>query len=332
MLISRTPLRVSFAGGGTDLPSFYRSNGYGAVVSATIMRFMYIVIHPYFHDKIRIKYSKTEDVCSIEEIRHPIVRECLKKVDVENGIEIASFSDVPAGTGLGSSSAFTVGLLHALYAHRNISVSKHRLADEACQIEIDILGEPIGKQDQYASAFGGLNYFRFNDDESVEVRPIDVSDAQTSFLESTLSLYFVGGNRRAGAILGRIKRELDRGNDFKSLEVIREQADEVFQLFGQDDKPNIGAKLSEAWQLKKELTHGISSPQIEQLLAIAKEHGAMGGKLLGAGGHGFLLLQHEDTESLINRIGVRNIPFEFESSGTEILYNDSAAEFVDQLT
>src|SRR4030043_585108 len=172
MIITRTPFRVSFAGGGTDLKEFYSQNGYGAVVSAAINKYMYIVIHPYFHDKIRLKYSKTEDVKNIHEIEHPIIRECLKKVEIESGIEIASFADVPAGTGLGSSSSFTVGLLNALYAYKGKVVSKERLANEACDIEIERLGEPIGKQDQYASAYGNINYIRFSKDETVDVTPI----------------------------------------------------------------------------------------------------------------------------------------------------------------
>ena len=172
MIITRTPFRVSFAGGGSDLRDFYSRNGYGAVVSTAINRYMYIVIHPYFHDKIRVKYSRTEDVEDINQIQHPIVRECLKKVNVERGVEIASFADVPAGTGLGSSSAFTVGLLNALYAYKGKVVPKERLAREACEIEIDILGEPIGKQDQYAAAFGNINCIRFNQDETVDVSPI----------------------------------------------------------------------------------------------------------------------------------------------------------------
>lgn len=322
MLITRTPFRVSFAGGGTDLPYFYRSNGNGSVVSTTIKQYMYIVIHPYFQDKIRIKYSQTEDVSSIDDIQHPIVRECLKRVDIEKGIEITSFSDVPAGTGLGSSSAFTVGLLHALHIYRNVPTSKAQLAKEACEIEIDILGEPIGKQDQYAAAFGGLNYFRFNDDESVEVRPIELSEDQKRFLETTLSLHFVGGSRQASNILGRVKQALDQGDEFASLILIRQQADELLGFFKNHEKPNIGSTLSEGWRLKKRLTYGVSNTQIERILSIAEEKGMMGGKLLGAGGNGFLLLQHEDSKSLISTLGSRHIPFQFDNSGTEVLFND----------
>ena len=208
MIITRTPFRVSFSGGGSDLRDFYSKNGYGAVVSAAIDRYMYIVIHPYFHDKIRVKYSRTEDVEDINQIEHPIVRECLKKVNVERGIEIASFADVPAGTGLGSSSAFTVGLLNALYAYKGKVVPKERLSREACEIEIDILGEPIGKQDQYAAAFGNINYIRFNRDETVDVSPILLTESVKKSLEAHLYLYHVGGERRSGDILYEQKNNI----------------------------------------------------------------------------------------------------------------------------
>ena len=322
MIITRTPLRVSFAGGGTDLPSFYRAEGYGAVLSTTIKRFMYIVIHPYFHRKLRIKYSQTEDVSSIDEIQHPIVRECLRKLDIGKGVEIASFSDVPAGTGLGSSSAFTIGLLHALYCYKGISVSKERLAQDACEVEIEILGEPIGKQDQYASAYGGLNYFRFNDDESVEVQPLDLSDNQADFLESTLSLNFVGGQRSAGEILGRIRAGLDSQSQREHLLAIREHVAEAREEIKHSDRPNLGPVLSKGWEVKKKLDDGVSSQNIEEGFSRAGGRDLMGGKLLGAGGAGFLLLQHGRTDSLAKIFSTDHISFEFDKMGTMVLFNE----------
>jgi D-glycero-alpha-D-manno-heptose-7-phosphate kinase len=322
MIITRTPFRVSFAGGGTDLPSFYRAEGYGAVVSATIKRFMYIAIHPYFQRKLRIKYSQTEDVSSIDEIRHPIVRECLKKLDVGKGVEIASFSDVPAGTGLGSSSAFTVGLLHALYSYKDIPVSKERLAREACEVEIELLGEPIGKQDQYAAAYGGLNHFKFNDDESVEVQPISISASQLEFLEATLSLNYVGGDRPAGEILGRISAGLKSLSHKQSLLAIREQVGEVCEVFRYSDRPNLGPILSKGWEAKKKLDNGVSSRQIEEAFALAQGSHLMGGKLLGAGGAGFLLLQHYRADDLARIFCPDHIPFEFDNTGTTVLFRE----------
>lgn len=217
MIITRTPFRVSFAGGGSDLKEFYSKNGYGAVVSAAINRYMYIAIHPYFHDKIRLKYSKTEDVENIDDIKHPIIRECLRKVQIEKGLEIASFADVPAGTGLGSSSSFTVGLLNALYAYKGKIVSKERLAAEACEIEIEILKEPIGKQDQYAAAYGNINYIRFNKDETVDVSQILLTEPAKKKLGDSLCLYYTGGKRRAGDILNEQKKNLSDEDKFQNL-------------------------------------------------------------------------------------------------------------------
>ena len=258
MIITRTPFRVSFVGGGSDLRDFYSKNGYGAVVSTAIDRYMYIVIHPYFHDKIRVKYSRTEDVDNIDEIQHPIVRECLKKVEIGKGIEIASFADVPAGTGLGSSSAFTVGLLNALYACKGKTVSKERLAREACEIEIDILGEPIGKQDQYASAFGNINYIRFNKDESVDVSPILLTEPAKKRLEDNLCMYHVGGERRSGDILHEQKNNISIEGKFKNLEKMVMLADELRNVLHEERIDEIGDILHKGWLYKKELASGIS--------------------------------------------------------------------------
>lgn len=182
MIVAKTPFRMSFVGGGSDLEAFY-SKDYGAVVSTTIDKYMYMMIHPYFHEKIRVKYSRTEDVDNINDLKHPIVRECLRLVGIEKGIEIASIADVPAGTGIGSSSTFTVCLLHALYAHKGKFASKEKLARDACKIEIGILKEPIGKQDQYAASYGGLNYLRFNSNGTVFVQPIVLDPAVKKRLE-----------------------------------------------------------------------------------------------------------------------------------------------------
>ena len=201
MILSKTPFRISFAGGGSDLPEFYRRRT-GTVVSTTIDKSMYIAIHPYFHDKIRIKYSRTEDVSEIAEIEHPLVRECLRMLNIGCGMEIASFADVPAGTGMGSSSAFTVGLLHALHALAGRSVGPERLAEAACRVEIERVAEPIGKQDQYATAYGGLNAIRFHPDETVEVRPLACSPFTREELGSRLMLFYIGQERAASSILG----------------------------------------------------------------------------------------------------------------------------------
>ena len=320
MIITRTPFRVSFAGGGSDLREFYSKNGFGAVVSAAIDKYMYIVIHPYFHNKIRVKYSKTEDVENIDEIQHPIVRECLIKVRIERGIEIASFADIPAGTGLGSSSAFTVGLLNALYAYKGIVVSKGRLAQEACEIEIDILKEPIGKQDQYASAYGNINYIRFNKDETVDVSPVLLTETVKKKLENNLCLYYVGSERKAGDILNEQKRNLLNNKKFENLKKMVMLADKLKDTLHEDKINSVGNILHKGWLYKKEMAKGISNDNIDGLYDSAIKGGAKGGKLLGAGGTGFLLLYSEDHNTLKKHLRCRVLPFCIDREGTKIIF------------
>ena len=324
MIITRTPFRVSFAGGGSDIKTFYEKNGYGAVISTTIQKYMYIVIHPYFHDKIRIKYAKTEDVNDVNAIQHPIVRECLRRVGVEKGVEIASFADISSGTGLGSSSAFTVGLLNALYAYRGKTVSSGRLAREASEIEIDILKEPIGKQDQYAAAFGGLNYLRFNRDETVEVSPILLTESVKKKLETKLRLYYVGGMRHAREILGDQKMNL--ANDSK----VFDQQKRILKMtvilkncIAEKQLDEIGNIFNTSWLYKRELADGITNETVDRLYSRAMEYGAKGGKLLGAGGAGFLLIYHGDHGFLAEKMGCRSIPLKMDREGTKIIFFDS---------
>ena len=320
MIITRTPFRVSFAGGGSDLKEFYSKNGYGAVVSAAINRYMYIAIHPYFHDKIRLKYSKTEDVESIDDIKHPIIRECLRKVRIERGIEIASFADVPAGTGLGSSSSFTVGLLNALYAYKGKIVSKERLAAEACEIEIEILKEPIGKQDQYAAACGNINYIRFNKDETVDVSPILLTEPAKKKLEDSLCLYYTGGKRRAGDILNEQKKNLSDKDKFQNLEKMVELAEELRGVLQEENINAVGDILHKGWIYKKELASGISNEEIDNLYDKAMKCGAAGGKLLGAGGTGFLLIYSEDHKALGKHFGCKALPFSIDREGAKVIF------------
>lgn len=320
MIITRTPFRVSLAGGGSDLREFYSRNGYGAVLSAAINKYMYIAIHPYFHDKIRIKYSKTEDVGSVEEVQHPIVRECLKKVRIERGVEIASFADVPAGTGLGSSSSFTVGLLNALYAYTGKVVSKERLAQEACEIEIDILGEPIGKQDQYAAAYGNINYIRFNKDETVDTSPMLLTELVRKKLEDSLCLYHIGGERKSGDILQEQKHNISVDAKFQNLKKMVALADGLREALHNEKIDVVGDTLHKGWLYKKELASGISNGDIDSLYNRAIEAGANGGKLLGAGGTGFLLLYAKDHNNLRKHLGCRALPFGIDREGTKIIF------------
>lgn len=320
MIITRTPFRVSFAGGGSDLREFYAKNGYGAVVSAAINKYMYIVIHPYFHDKIRLKYSKTEDVKNINDIQHPIVRECLRKVKLETGVEIASFADVPAGTGLGSSSAFTVGLLNALYAYKGKVVAKERLAAEACEIEIDILKEPIGKQDQYAAAYGDINYIKFHKNETVNISPIALTEPARKRLEDRLCLYYIGGKRKASDILMEQKRNMLDDEKFQNLRKMVMLADELKGMLHNENIDSLGGLLHKGWLYKKELARGISNKDIDALYDKAIEHGASGGKLLGAGGTGFLLVYTDKHGSLKKYLGCKTLPFNIDREGTKIIF------------
>lgn len=320
MLISRTPFRVSFAGGGTDLPEFYRENGEGAVLSAAICQYMYIVIHPYFHDKIRIKYARTEDVASVAEIEHPIVRECLKRLEVTPGIEIASFADISSGTGLGSSSAFTVGLLHALYAYKGVAVSPARLAEEACDIEINVLQEPIGKQDQYAAAFGGLNRIVFKQDETVTVAPLNLTDSGKQEIEKQLALYFVGGSRRAKDVLCEQKTNMQNVPEVaEGLRRMRGLVEDLHSSFKENKFNKLGDILHKGWLEKQQLATTITNTTIDDLYAKALDLGASGGKLLGAGGTGFLLLCHSDHTVLQDKLGCRSVPFTIDTSGSTII-------------
>lgn len=324
MIITRTPFRVSFAGGGSDLIDFYSRNGYGAVVSATIKKYMYIVIHPYFHDKIRLKYSRTEDVSCIEEIEHPIIRECLRKVNIEKAIEIASFADVPAGTGLGSSSAFTAGLLNALYSYIGEDVSKERLAREACEIEIDILKEPIGKQDQYAVSYGGLNFVRFNHDESVSVEKLSCSTEAIRHLEENLLMFYVGSERKASSILRKQRKNIRDADKFDNLKLMISLAEEAREALISCDINRFGEILHKGWLLKKKLSNNISNPMVENYYNIALNNGSSGGKLLGAGGGGFLLFycKPKFQNALRKALSLKELELEFDQEGTKVIFFD----------
>jgi D-glycero-alpha-D-manno-heptose-7-phosphate kinase len=324
MILTKTPFRVSFAGGGSDLPEFYRRND-GAVISSTIDKAMYIALHPYFHDKIRIKYSRTEDVANVSEIQHPLVRECLSLVGIERGMEIASFADVPAGTGMGSSSAFTVGLLHALYVRTGKRPSAHELATAACEIELERVAAPIGKQDQFAAAYGGLNFIRFHADGSVEAHPVKCSEKTREELSKRLMLFYIGQERPAASILTEQARNMADREKFRSVEQMVELATELRRTLEKDNLDSFGDILDRGWQLKRGLARGITNDVVESNYRLAREAGAAGGKLLGAGASGFLLLscvpekQQQVREALV---ALREMSFMLTSEGSRVLYND----------
>lgn len=324
MILTKTPFRISFAGGGSDLPGFYRRRT-GVVVSTTIDKSMYIAIHPYFHDKIRIKYSRTEDVSSAAEVQHPLVRECLRMVGIEKGMEIASFADVPAGTGMGSSSAFTVGLLQALHEHAGHRPGAADLASSACEIELERLAEPIGKQDQYAVAFGGLNCIRFHTNETVEVQPVACSRETRVALAQRLMLFYIGQERAASSILTQQSRNMVDSEKFSRVTRMAALAEDLCTALERNEISSFGEILHEGWLLKAGVADGITNAVVESNYLLAREAGAAGGKLLGAGGGGFLLLccepnkQPQVREALAH---LHEMSFAMTNEGSQVLHND----------
>ncbi len=281
MIITRTPFRVSFAGGGSDLPSFYRRHE-GCVLSMTINKYMYVSIHPTFNrDETVVKYSQTEIVRDVRAVQHPIARQLLLDYGID-GVEIVSTADVPAGTGLSTSSAYTVGLIHALNAFRGKLCSQERIAREACELEIEKLGEPIGKQDQYGTAVGGLKFIRFKSDDSVEVEPLAVSRQKLSELEGNLLLFYTGLTHSAGEILQEQNKNV-AGEDkkFQNLVKMTELAYELREAVVAGKLDDFGRILNENWLLKRELASQISNDKIGKYYDLAMANGALGGKLWG---------------------------------------------------
>jgi len=328
MLISQTPLRISIAGGGTDLQAYYGKAG-GAVLSTAIDKYVYVILNHRFDDKIYISYSRKEIVDSVDEIQHDLVREAMRKTGVTKAVEIAMMSDIPSsGSGLGSSSSITVGLLNALYTFRGIQVTAEQLAREACEIEIELCGKPIGKQDQYIAAYGGLNFFEFNADESVTVTPIELGGAAKHALASQLMLYFTNITRSADTILEEQTRKT--GDKRAFLDQIKQLAHDTREalLAGQPDR--IGDILMENWTLKKELASGITKPEIEQMVDAALSGGAGGCKICGAGGGGFLLT-HTSSQNLAKlksaMSAYKEMPFFLERFGSIINYNVEGYEW-----
>lgn len=325
MIISRTPFRVSFVGGGTDLREFYAREP-GLVVSAAIDKYMYITVNKRFDDSIRVSYSKTEIVQTWKEIRHPIVKAALEITGVTGGVEITSIADVPAGTGMGSSSSFTVGLLNALYAFRGQRVAPEQLAREASRIEIEMVKEPIGKQDQYAAAFGGMNAIQFSADESVVTRPVVCTPEVQSAFEARLMMFYTGVTREAKSILAEQRHNTQsQEGAFDRLKKMRDLAKEMERLLRAnrlDQLDDVGDVLHQGWMLKKGLARGIAAPEVDQWYDAARQAGAKGGKLLGAGGGGFLLfyVPVERKAAVRSALALREFPFHFESAGSTIIF------------
>jgi D-glycero-alpha-D-manno-heptose-7-phosphate kinase len=321
VIITRTPLRISFAGGGTDLASFYRQYGGGAVVSAAIDKYVHVIVNEKFDRSIRVAYSRTENVDRLEELQHGLVREAMRSAGVSEALEIHTIADIPSeGTGLGSSSSLTVGLLNALYAFRGMLRDPSELAREACQIEIDTLGGTLGKQDQYIAAFGGVEHLEFRADESVRVTPLPLSTPDRESLSDHLSLFYTGITRKAEGIL---KDQSSRtGENRDALVRIRELAGEARTAIVGHDWERLGHLLDEGWQLKRGLSAGISNPEIDRQFSAAKAAGAFGGKVTGAGGGGFLLLVHpaERSRKIADALSpMARLPVRITPEGSRIL-------------
>ncbi len=323
MIITRTPFRVSFVGGGSDLPSFYHRHE-GCVLSTSINKYMYIVIHPTFNrDETIIKYSRTETVRNCREIQHPIARQLLLDHKL-SGVEIVSTADIPSGTGLSTSSAYTVGLIHAIHAYQGKFCSQERIAREACETEIDKLGEPIGKQDQYGTAVGGIKFIRFLQDDSVEVEPVLLSAEVKNQLDDNLLLFYTGLTHSAGEILKEQNKNVISAEDkFRNLVKMTELAYELREALSDGKLDRFGEMLHENWLLKRELASSISNGIIDQYYDLAMRSGAMGGKLLGAGGGGFLLFYCPKEKQPRLRSALSDLvelPFHLEQSGTKVIY------------
>jgi D-glycero-alpha-D-manno-heptose-7-phosphate kinase len=321
MIISQTPYRVSFAGGGTDLPAFWQHE-YGAVLSAAIGHHMYVTVHKRFDDTTRVAYSRTETVATIADIDHDLVREALRLAGLHSPLEITTIGDVPAGTGLGSSSTLTVGLLKAFHAYQGRIASADDLGRDACRIEIDILGKPIGRQDQYAAAFGGLNYIRFNPDGTVHVEPVPCAAELLAELQRRILLFYTNNTRDANAILQR--QSSGTADRMPVLRRMRDLAHEMrVALAGAGDLDAFAALLHEGWELKSSLGFGISNDGIAAQYEAARRAGAQGGKLLGAGGGGFMLImappdRHDSIRDALGR--PREIEFSIDPLGSRLIF------------
>jgi len=324
MIVSKTPLRMSFVGGGSDLPAYYNYDE-GAVLSTTIDKYMYIIVNSKFDGNIRLSYSITEDVDNVDKIKHPIVRNTLKMLEIPGGIEIASMADIPSkGSGLGSSSSYTVGLLNALYAYKKNYINREDLGKLACHVEIDLCKEPIGKQDQYIAAFGGLNLIRFYSDESVSVEPVICKPEIVDKLEESILIFYTGRTRKASTLLREQSNSMDNSVKRALIKEMVKLAFDLKYILENEDLDSVGELLDKNWRLKSQLVSGISDIQIDDWYQRGIKAGAKGGKLLGAGYGGFLMffVPLEKQANVIKALSdLKTIPFSFDNSGSEIVFN-----------
>jgi len=325
MIITRSPLRVTLGGGGTDLPSYYRKHG-GFLIAAAIDKHVYVTLTRPFTPGIYLKYSQLEHVDATDDVRHPIIREAIKLLDIEPQIEITTLADIPAGTGLGSSGSFTTALLRALYASERRLIGRNELAELAATIEIERLREPTGKQDQYAAAFGGLTAFTFHDDDRVDARPLKMPAGTLFDLEDDLLLFFTGFSRKAGTILEdqKSRTEIDDSAMLADLHAAKEVGMRSLVALEAGRTMELGALMHEHWERKRKRTAGMSNPQIDEWYDLGRRNGAIGGKLVGAGGGGFLMFYAENDRRLrdaMSKAGLQEVRFRFSFEGTKVLFD-----------
>jgi D-glycero-alpha-D-manno-heptose-7-phosphate kinase len=327
MIITRTPMRFPLGGGGTDLASYYSRFGC-RMVSAAIDKYMYITVNRRIcDDLLKINYSKVEMVDRVGDLQHDLVREALGRVGFERAIEISSLADIPSGTGLGSSSAFLVGLLNALHALRGEQMPRQELAEEACKIEIDVLKKPIGKQDQYMAAFGGITILDIDTNGLVRVSPAKISHEAIREIEHNILVFYTGIQRESLDILVHQKRATEKNDDevVNNLHVIRDLGIEILAALESENLGRFGELLDIHWKTKKKLSHKVTTDEIDRWYSLAKQHGALGGKIMGAGGGGFLMLYcdraHSDLRKAMRAAGLREIPYKFDMEGSRVLVN-----------
>ena len=324
MIIARSPMRISLGGGGTDLPSYYEKFG-GFLMSAAIDKYVYVMVHQCWSDEYIIKYSQLERVAEISDIRHPIVRSALEMLKIGPNIEVCSMADIPAGTGLGSSGAFTTALLKALQAYKkNLLVSPHELAEQACHIEIDLLKEPIGKQDQFISAYGGITLFDIAPDGRVHARPAKLNPSVLYTLEDSLAIFFTGFSRSASNLLKDQDQRSKQSETsiLKNLHYIKDLGYRIREALEGGDLRGFGELMHEHWEHKRSRSQGMTNSRIDELYELGRNNGAIGGKLIGAGGGGFLLFYTESKRKLreaMEQAGVEELRFRFDFEGTKVI-------------
>jgi D-glycero-alpha-D-manno-heptose-7-phosphate kinase len=325
MIITRSPLRITLGGGGTDLPSYYREHG-GFLIAAAIDKYVYVTVMRPFSEGIYLKYSKLEQVDDVADVQHPIIREAIKMLGFRTPqVEITTLADIPAGTGLGSSGSFCTALLKALSAHRRLLLHPNELAELACDIEINRLGEPIGKQDQYIAAFGGVTCFTFNPDDSVNASPLKMSMEAMFNLEDNLLLFFTGYSRSAGSILEDQKVRTENADDemLRNLHYVKELGLRSRLALESGNTGLFGELMHEHWEHKKRRSGGMSNSQIDEWYELGRRNGAVGGKLVGAGGGGFLLFyteEHRRLRAAMAKAGLEEVRFKFDFEGTKVLF------------